>query len=57
MALIGRKKKLRNRIEAFRSESRTRKAIHLVMISPYGIHRNAYSGAVTNQITMDALFE
>ena len=49
--------KLRNRIEAFRSESGTKKAIHLVMISPYGIHRNLYSGNVTNQVTMDALFE
>lgn len=49
--------KLRNRIEAFRSESGTKKAIHLVMISPYGIHSNLYSGNVTNQVTMDALFE
>lgn len=49
--------KLRNRIEAFRLESRTRKAIHLVMISPYGVLRNMYSGAVTNQVTLDALFE
>ncbi len=49
--------KLRNRIEAFRNESGTRKALHLVMISPYGILRNKHSGAVTNQVTMDALFE
>lgn len=42
--------KLRNRIEAFRNESGTRKAIHLVMISPYGILRNMHSGAVTNQV-------
>ncbi len=49
--------KLRNRIEAFRLESRTRKAIHLVMISPYGVLKNMYSGAVTNQVTLDALFE
>ncbi len=44
-------------LEAFRRESRTRKAIHLVMISPYGVLRNMYSGAVTNQVTLDALFE
>ena len=49
--------KLRNRIESFREESGTKKAIHLVMITPYGIKRTVNSGGVTSQVTMDALFE
>ena len=28
-----------------------------MMIPPYGVLRNMHSGAVTNQVTMDALFE
>ncbi len=49
--------KLRSRIESFREESGTKKAIHLVMITPYGIKRTVNSGGVTSQVTMDALFE
>lgn len=48
---------LRNKLSAFRSESKTRKTIFLAMISTFGIKENKHSlGLVQNNITMDALF-
>jgi AAA+ ATPase superfamily predicted ATPase len=46
---------LRNRREAFRSETKTRKALHLTMISPYGVKPGKYAGIVQSDISMDAL--
>lgn len=49
---------LRNKIGAFRQESKTRKALFLTMITTYGLVRNQHSTSlVQNEITMDALFE
>ncbi len=49
---------LRNKIEVFRAESRTKNAIHLAMISTYGVLENEnYHDLVQNNITMDSLFE
>lgn len=47
---------LRNKIETFRQESKTRKALHLTMITTYGVKQNMYSGIVQSQVTMDDLF-
>lgn len=48
---------LQQKINAFRTASKTRKAIALVMISTFGIEKNQYSiGLVENDVTMDALF-
>jgi len=49
---------LRNKIGIYRSASRTRDAVQLVMTTTYGLKRNAYSDElVHNEVTMDDLFE
>ena len=48
---------LRNKINAFKLETKTKKSIHLTMITPYGIANNQYSGFVQNSLTMNCLFE
>ena len=49
---------LRNKIGTFKTETKTRKAIFLTMITTYGLEKNAHAtGLVQNDITMDALFE
>ena len=48
---------LQNKIAVFKSETGTRKAIYLTMITTYGIARTAYSSMVQNELTMDVLFE
>jgi hypothetical protein len=49
--------KLRNKIGSFRNETKTKKAIHLTMITTYGLKKNKYVGNVQNELTMDMLFE
>jgi hypothetical protein len=48
---------LRNKIGAFRAETRTKKTLFLSMVSTYGLKENAYSGNVQNNLPMDVLFE
>lgn len=49
---------LRNKIGAFRTETKTRKAVFLTMITTFGLERNEHAAAlVQNDITMDVLFE
>ena len=47
---------LRQRLEFFRIGTRCKKAIHLTMITTYGLTENSYSQTVQNSITMDDLF-
>jgi hypothetical protein len=47
---------LRNKIDTFIAETKTSKAIHLTMITTYGIVQNEYSSMVQSEITMDELF-
>lgn len=49
-------KKLRNKIESFRDYTATKKALHLTMITTYGVKNNMYSDKVQSQITLDDLF-
>lgn len=49
-------KKLRNKIESFRNYTATKKALHLTMITTYGVKNNMYSDKVQSQITLDDLF-
>ena len=49
-------KDLRNKIDVFLRESKTRKAVHLTMITTFGVRKNVYSGLVQSEITMDDLF-
>jgi hypothetical protein len=48
---------LRNKIAAFKNETKTRKAIHLTMITTYGILKNEYSGMVQSELTGEDLFK
>ena len=48
--------KLREKIEIFRQETLSRKAIHLLMLTTFGVKQNKYSGIVQNEITLDDLF-
>ena len=42
--------------ETFRAVSRTRKAIHLTMVTSEGLVRNAYNNRIQSDITLDDLF-
>ena len=48
---------LRNKLKAFKTESRTRKALYLTFITTFGLTRNTYSNQIINDLTMDILFE
>jgi AAA+ ATPase superfamily predicted ATPase len=48
--------KLREKIEVFRQEILPRKAIHLLMLTTFGVKKNKYSGIVQNEITLDDLY-
>lgn len=48
---------LRNKTEVFRRETGTNKALHFVMITPYGLQETLYSGSIPNSLKMDVLFE
>ena len=41
----------------FRTESKTKKAVHLMMVSASGLVHNAHAGIILNEITGDDLFE
>ena len=49
--------KIRNRMESFRRNTKTRKAIQIIYITTYGVKKNIYSGIVQKQVTLDDLFE
>ena len=48
---------LRNKIEVFRNETKTRKALHLTMVSTYGVKPGKYAGVVHAEINMSDLFD
>ena len=48
--------KLRDRCEIFREITGVRKAVHVVLVSPFGLRPNVNSGIVQNVITLDDLF-
>ena len=48
---------LRGKIESFRSETKTRKALHLTMITTYGVKPGKYSGIIQSEVVMDELIE
>ena len=48
--------KLRNKKSAFIDATNTRKAVHLTMVTTFGIKSNAHSGIVQNEITLEDLF-
>ena len=47
---------LRNKKSAFIDATHTRKAVHLTMVTTYGVRQNAHSGILQKVITLDDLF-
>lgn len=47
---------LRERIEKFRSATKTRKALHQTFITTYGVKKNMYKGIVQSEVVLDDLF-
>ncbi len=47
---------LRNRVEVFRSTTKTRKALHQTFVTTYGVKQNMYSGNVQSEVRLDDLF-
>ena len=47
---------LRNKIEVFRKETKTKKAVHLTFISVNGLARTGRSSVVVNEVTGEDLF-
>lgn len=50
-------KELVNKMEVFRNETETKKALHITMITANGLKHNSYWNMVVNEITADELFE
>ena len=49
-------RKLAERVETFRRQTRTRKGVRVVMVTSFGLKRNKYSGNVQSVVTLDDLF-
>ena len=49
-------KSLRNKKAAFIDSTKTRKAVHLTMVTTYGVRQNSHSGIVQSEVTLDDLF-
>ncbi|GHT45360.1 ATPase [Bacteroidia bacterium] len=47
----------RNKIALFQEDTKTRKTIHLTLISTFGAKRNEYWGDIQSEVTMNDLFE
>jgi hypothetical protein len=47
---------LLNKMEVFRQKTKIKKAIHLTMITPFGISQNEYSSDVNSEVVLDDLF-
>ena len=45
--------KLRNRRQRFYDETHTKKAVHLTVITPYGLAKNKYSGTVQSVVSIE----
>jgi hypothetical protein len=48
---------LRNKIAVFIYESKTRKAIHLTLVTTFGVVKNKHSGMVQKEITLNDFFD
>jgi len=48
---------LRRKIETFRNDTKTKKALHLTMLTTYGIKPGKYAGLVQSEVIMDELLD
>ena len=49
-------RELRNKKSVFIETTKTRKAVHLTMVTTYGVRQNSHSGVVQSEITLEDLF-
>ena len=49
-------RELRNKKSLFIETTKTRKAVHLTMVTTYGVRQNSHSGVVQSEITLEDLF-
>ena len=49
-------KSLRYKKSAFIDATKTRKAVHITMVTTYGVRQNSHSGIVQSEVTLDDLF-
>jgi len=47
---------LRNKAAVFEAETRTKKAVHITMITTYGVTKNSHAGLVQAEVTLGDLF-
>jgi hypothetical protein len=47
---------LNHKVEVFRKETNTKKAVHLILVSASGLKKNPHSSVFLNHIDKDALF-
>jgi len=47
---------LRNKIAAFQNETKTKKAVHLLMLTTFGLQKNKYFSIAQKEIVLDDLF-
>ena len=47
---------LRNKRGTFRAHTKTKNAIHITLITTYGVKHNEYWGYIQNEVTMTNLF-
>jgi AAA+ ATPase superfamily predicted ATPase len=47
---------LRNKREAFINETKTRKTVHITMVTTYGVKRNEYYDSIQSEVKMNDLF-
>ena len=50
------KNRLASKKAEFKDRTRTRKAVHLTMVTSFGVRRNAYADSVQSFVTLDDLF-
>jgi len=48
--------KMRNKVSVFRAVTKTKSAVHTILVATYGIKRNEYSNGFQGILTMDCLF-
>jgi len=48
--------KLRRRRGNFIEATKTKKAVHITLVTPYGLKSNAHSSIAQNQVLLDDLF-
>jgi hypothetical protein len=48
---------LRNKVAVFEVETGTKKAVHLTMVTTYGVAKNSHCDVVHSEVTLDALFQ